>query len=153
MASQKVKTTDPEKLGKTGLGDELRISLLGGFQIQQGDEVVGPERFRLRKAVNLLDVAIDLHSPLRTSWHPYELGGVLAVHASGYHLPPSAWQAPGTFAANGAPFRRIDPLAVRTESAVSLETTRQPLRLTAIPYFAWGNRGLSEMRVWVPVVK
>lgn len=25
-----------------------------------------------------------------------------------------------------------------------------PVTLTFIPYFAWGNRGLSDMRVWIP---
>jgi hypothetical protein len=101
-------------------GDRVELSLpLGPYLVESHPHVdatrgcaaiqLGPLVYRLEardqpSGVNLLDVAIDLHSPLRTSWHPYELGGVLAVHASGYHLPPSAWQAPGTFAANGAPF-------------------------------------------------
>ena len=27
---------------------------------------------------------------------------------------------------------------------------RTPISLRAIPYYAWGNRGLRSMRVWVP---
>jgi DUF1680 family protein len=25
-----------------------------------------------------------------------------------------------------------------------------PVRLIAIPYYAWGNRGIGGMRVWIP---
>ena len=27
---------------------------------------------------------------------------------------------------------------------------KKPVTITAIPYYAWGNRGLNEMRVWLP---
>jgi DUF1680 family protein len=30
-------------------------------------------------------------------------------------------------------------------------STTRPVTITAIPYFAWGNRGPSAMRVWIPV--
>jgi hypothetical protein len=30
-------------------------------------------------------------------------------------------------------------------------TTPRPIRLTLIPYYAWGNRGRSEMTVWLPL--
>jgi DUF1680 family protein len=26
----------------------------------------------------------------------------------------------------------------------------RPVKITAIPYFAWANRGRSEMEVWIP---
>ena len=26
---------------------------------------------------------------------------------------------------------------------------RQPVTLRAVPYFAWGNRGVNQMRVWM----
>lgn len=42
---------------------------------------------------------------------------------------------------------RVAPTtALYTDAPPSL--LEQPL--TAIPYFAWGNRGLNEMRVWIP---
>jgi DUF1680 family protein len=28
--------------------------------------------------------------------------------------------------------------------------TDKEVKLTAIPYYAWGNRGLKSMRVWIP---
>ena len=27
---------------------------------------------------------------------------------------------------------------------------KEPVSLRLIPYYTWGNRGLSEMRVWIP---
>jgi DUF1680 family protein len=30
-------------------------------------------------------------------------------------------------------------------------TPPRPIRLTLIPYYAWGNRGRSEMTVWLPI--
>jgi DUF1680 family protein len=52
----------------------------------------------------------------------------------------------------------IVPLKVagyRTVAMTGLYTKEKPKRteveITAIPYYAWGNRGLNEMRVWLPV--
>lgn len=39
----------------------------------------------------------------------------------------------------------------RTEALYLTEKPEQePVTITAIPYYAWGNRGLNEMRVWLP---
>ncbi len=42
----------------------------------------------------------------------------------------------------------------RTAASTSLYSLERPkteaCRLTLIPYYAWGNRGLNQMRVWVP---
>ena len=27
---------------------------------------------------------------------------------------------------------------------------RKPVRVTALPYYAWANRGANAMRVWIP---
>ena len=38
------------------------------------------------------------------------------------------------------------------KSLYSLEKTKEKaVNLTAVPYYAWGNRGLGEMRVWMPL--
>jgi uncharacterized protein len=29
---------------------------------------------------------------------------------------------------------------------------RAPVPITAIPYFAWANRGIAPMRVWLPTI-
>ena len=37
--------------------------------------------------------------------------------------------------------------------AVDQKITLQPINIRLIPYFAWGNRGESEMAVWMPLRK
>jgi DUF1680 family protein len=32
----------------------------------------------------------------------------------------------------------------------NIRPSAQPYKLTAIPYYTWGNRGLNQMRVWMP---
>ena len=49
-------------------------------------------------------------------------------------LSPEAWQS--------GLYRATHP---------SLTPGKRKTRLTAIPYFAWANRGLNSMRVWIPV--
>jgi DUF1680 family protein len=99
------------------------------------------------QGVNLLDVALDPNAALACEWRPEELGGVLAITAAGSHRPLGFADAadlggPRT----GPPFRRIP-----NDTGNSASPEDRPIRLTALPYFAWGSRGLSEMRVWVPV--
>lgn len=44
----------------------------------------------------------------------------------------------------------------RIEHTSELYSTKRPKQertmITAIPYYAWGNRGLNEMRVWIPEI-
>lgn len=44
----------------------------------------------------------------------------------------------------GVRMRRTDELYL------SAKPQTEPVTITAIPYYAWGNRGLNEMRVWLP---
>jgi DUF1680 family protein len=36
------------------------------------------------------------------------------------------------------------------QRAGAVARSEEPVSLTAIPYFAWANRGLGAMRVWIP---
>ena len=54
---------------------------------------------------------------------------------------------------------RITAEGYRTEKIANLPSTknysmkkpgRKPCLITAIPYYTWGNRGLNQMRVWLP---
>ncbi|GLY79999.1 glycoside hydrolase family 127 protein [Actinoallomurus iriomotensis] len=78
------------------------------------------------------DVVIEAGGPLTAKERPDLLGGVVTVVGTGYRrsLPEPGWwpyvpagspQAPGT-----------------------------PLELVAVPYFAWANRTVGSMRVWLP---
>jgi DUF1680 family protein len=41
-------------------------------------------------------------------------------------------------------------VSISGEMIVTGEATSQSQRITAIPYFAWNNRGINEMKVWIP---
>jgi len=55
------------------------------------------------------------------------------VRAPGFRVDESAW--------GGRLYRPFRPGAA---------PARQRAELTAIPYFAWANRGPGAMRVWIP---
>ena len=82
----------------------------------------------------LLDVEIDPDVALNSVWRDDLLGGVMAVETTGELPTDDAW--------HGRLYRRTDELQ-HAES--------RKVRLTAVPYFTWGNRGIGPMRVWIPV--
>jgi DUF1680 family protein len=77
--------------------------------------------------VDLLEVTIDPDT-FRHDRHPDLLDGVVALEGEG-RQPVGRW---------GPMYQRAGAVA-RSE---------EPVSLTAIPYFAWANRGLSPMSVW-----
>ena len=63
-----------------------------------------------------------------------------------------ASDAPGVEVALTAPVWQVEvPTALYHEGAAR-QYAKLARTLTAIPYFAWGNRGQSAMRVWIPTV-
>jgi uncharacterized protein len=83
---------------------------------------------------SVLGVQIDTTAALESSWQAELLGGVTIVRARGVGGPTEAWS-------DGSLYRPLDT----TESPA-----RQPLELTAVPYYAWANRTPGAMRVWIP---
>lgn len=80
----------------------------------------------------LLDVRLPLDAPMQTAWRADLLDGVNIVQAEGALADAEEW---------------ADAL-YRPASADRLPL--RPLQLTAIPYYAWANRGAGAMRVWIP---
>ena len=102
--------------------------------IQRGPVVYCLEGCDQEAPENLLDVQIDGSQPLRERWRDDDiLGGIMTVEAAGYLADPEAWQE-----------------VLYQPSGSAPNATRRAVRLTAIPYYTWGNRGLGSMRVWVP---
>ncbi len=93
------------------------------YCLEQGDQPAG---------VNLLDVLVDPAASLQAAWQPDLLGGVVAIHAPGYVVDQSAWSDALYYPAAAQPLPRT------------------PLTLTAVPYYAWANRGPAPMRLWLP---
>lgn len=83
----------------------------------------GPELFRL---------VLPRESELAASFRPELLGGVMVITAEGKRLAP------------GQP---MDDVLYYDEHVVGQK--EETTQLTFIPYFAWANRGVGEMTVWV----
>jgi DUF1680 family protein len=69
---------------------------------------------------------ISKESVITVSDRPELLGGVRTLTVAGYKMHSDV-----------ALYSHIRPVA-------------RPYTLTAVPYYAWGNRGLNQMRVWIP---
>jgi DUF1680 family protein len=76
---------------------------------------------------------IDSTGELRARWEPGLLEGVTVVRAAGFQVDMAAWQ--------GKLYRPVGSAA---------PPPRRGVELTAIPYYAWANRGPGAMRVWIP---
>jgi len=81
----------------------------------------------------LLDVEIDKHHPLLPRWEGDLLDGVMVIDAEGQFVDSEAWR--------GSLYRPV---------TVPVQGIPCPTHLVAIPYYAWGNRGIGGMRVWIP---
>ena len=109
-------------------------AIRGCAAIERGPLVYCFESHDQLAGVDLLDAQVDLAQPLSEA--PLDLlGGVIAVRAAG-RMPVAA--------AHDALYGPPD--AGGAEAA-------QPAQLTAVPYYAWGNRGMQSMRVWLPIAQ
>jgi len=106
----------------------------GCLAIQRGPLVYCLETQDQVNSVNLLDVAIDPLAALEPRWRADLLGGLMVIEAGSQVTETGRWSA-----SLYQPFLPSNP----PQSA-------QKTRLVAIPYFAWGNRGLTSMRIWIP---
>ena len=108
--------------------DELR----GSLAIQRGPLIYCLEQADQPENVNLLDAGVNPYLPLQDAWQPDLLGGVMTVHTPGVMRAPEAWQ---------------DHLYLPSGT---VQATQRAVNLTAVPYYAWANRGPGAMRVWIP---
>jgi hypothetical protein len=106
----------------------------GCLAIQRGPVVYCLEAQDQGKGLSLLDVSLDIQMPLKTRWENDLLGGVMMIEAKGFikdanHLSGNLYQ-PSSDSSHEGLLKKVD--------------------LVAVPYFGWGNRGLTSMRVWIP---
>lgn len=105
----------------------------GCLAVQRGPLVYCFEQHDQLQGVDLQDAQFDPSRPLTAEWTPGLLGGVVRIEAGGRLLDPRNW--------GNALYRA----AAEHEPA-----TGRAVTLVAVPYFAWGNRGLGTMRIWMP---
>jgi uncharacterized protein len=108
----------------------------GCLAIQRGPIVYCLEEHDQAKGINLLDVEIDPSSKLTERWQADLLGGVMTVQVNGYQLSRSGWSENGLYRPRAGGRKGVP--------------SRRKIKLNALPYYAWGNRGLKSMRVWIP---
>jgi hypothetical protein len=114
-------------------------SIRGCVALQRGPIVYcvdGPDQ---EPGVNLLDVKIDPSQRLTTRWRGDLLGGVVTLEGTGYQEDQLHQWTDGLY----------HPWIPTTGNPSSA----RKVKLTAIPYYAWGNRGLESMRVWIPYIQ
>ncbi|MFD0671073.1 glycoside hydrolase family 127 protein [Cohnella sp. GCM10027633] len=94
----------------------------------------GPLVYCLEEADNgkpLASFSARRDAPLRAAFDPDLLGGVVAIETEGLRRTSDGWSGGTAYAPIGA------------------GETFESVRLRAVPYFLWGNRGGGEMSVWV----
>ena len=99
--------------------------------VQRGPVVYCLESTDLPGGVRLLDVVIPRGLALIPRYEPRLLGGVAVLEGRAEARAEPAWS---------------------TDLYREMPATEpKPIGLRLIPYYAWGNRGPSEMTVWMPV--
>jgi DUF1680 family protein len=107
-------------------------AIRGSLAIERGPLVYCLEAVDQPADLDLLDVRINPQAPLQTTWRADLLGGVVTVETEGTAVDVSNW---------GDDLYR----------PISMESLpQQRVQLTAVPYYAWANRGPGTMRVWIP---
>jgi DUF1680 family protein len=110
--------------------DDLR----GSLAIRRGPLIYCLEQADQPENVSLLDAAINPYLPLQDAWQAGLLGGVMTVRTQGIMRTPEAWQD-NLYLPDG-----------------TVQTTQRTVTLTAVPYYAWANRGPGAMRIWIPKI-
>lgn len=109
-------------------------ALRGSLAIQRGPMVFCLEQADQPEGLELLDVAVSPHLALKEAWRGDLLEGVVTVQVQGVVRSMQGWQ---------------DDLYLPFST---YQSTRRGVMLTAVPYYAWANRGAGAMRVWIPAV-
>lgn len=92
----------------------------------------GPLVYCLESADNgepLSSISLSKEGRFKEAYDEELLGGAVVIRAEGYRVEEQSWSG-GLYGS--------------TRAAV------QPVEVTAIPYYLWGNRGSGEMKVWIP---
>jgi uncharacterized protein len=107
-------------------------AIRGSLAVAYGPLVYCFEDVDQPTGVNLSDVRIRSNTPLKAIWQEGLLGKIIGIKVHGAVEDMSNWQ---------------DTLYCALSSA---NPQYRDLELTAVPYYAWANRGPGAMRVWLP---
>jgi DUF1680 family protein len=116
------------------VADERVDAVRGCLAIERGPLVYAVEHPEQAPGLQVDDLLLDPAGPVRAEHRPDLLEGVTVVHASGRTAARPA---------SDRPYRDAD--------TVPPPQAGDQVPLVAVPYFAWANRGIGPMRVWLPV--
>jgi hypothetical protein len=103
---------------------------LNQVAVQRGPVVYCLETTDLPRGVRVMDVMMPQDVILRARYDERLLGGVAVLEGQARMRTEASW--------NGQLYRDVQPVAGK------------PINVRLIPYFVWGDRGRSEMTVWMP---
>ena len=126
-------------------GDTLRIAIpMRSFNLKSHPSLTsnrgqialqrGPLIYCVEQADNanpLPEIHLLTYIEMQAAWKPGLLGGVNVLRGAGVWREGSNWSG-GLYDMENAGRRP------------------EPIQVTAIPYYAWANRGAGAMRVWMP---
>ena len=110
-------------------------AIRGCLAIERGPLVYCLEQADQELWTDLLDVRIAPDAVMQARWREDLLGGVTTIEVGGLVVDNSAW--------DGCLYRPVSSKGAKGEVA-------RKAPLTAVPYYAWANRGPGAMRVWIP---
>ena len=102
--------------------------------VRRGQIVYCLESPELPEGVRVQEVLLAADAKLSAKHDAHLLGGITVIEAAAASRPDGAWE--------GRLYRPV-------EEAGSDGATK-PIAIRLIPYYAWANRGKSEMTVWMP---
>ena len=123
--------------------DERVDAVRGCVAIERGPLVYALEQPDQGDDVVIEDVRIDPAAPLSLEQRPDLLGGTTVLHVAGHVIAAPDRRGGATTTL----YRTLDPASETSEPGPAT----RPVRLTAIPYHLWANRGPQAMRVWIPL--
>ncbi len=114
---------------------DARVDAVRGcVAVERGPLVYAVEQVDQSAGVLVDDLSVDPSQRATAEFRPDLLGGVVAVRLQG--------EAVEHFQ-DESPYQARDPSVARLG---------RPVEVTAVPYFAWANRGVGPMRVWLPAL-
>ena len=100
--------------------------------VMRGPLVYCLESPDLPAGVRITEVAMTARAELKPRFDAKLLGGVVVLEGQAIRRAEANW--------GHALYRTLRP------------ASKQPIGIKLIPYYAWANRGISDMTVWVPLV-
>ncbi|EYT65295.1 hypothetical protein H489_0107215 [Curtobacterium flaccumfaciens UCD-AKU] len=133
----------------------------GQVAIERGPLVYAVEQADQR-GFTVDDLTVDADAPITEEHRDDLLDGVVTLripgHAPAEHVQP-AWPYQRLDGPGGATTARdatnVDDVAGPQGATTGLQAGRNvhDVTATAVPYYAWANRGAAPMRVWLPLAR